>query len=236
MRLYRSSASTAVRLKFGRRMVRRLRSFAQSEPLADVLQVPQQALRDAEHTTSGLEERAEEASDNAAIGEYKAEQKVRRAHSVAKQKDGDREGTITQTLFPKGLTPIVVPKGQSQIQAIDDLIRRATESKIPDVVAARAEILPIIQEARELIARPYDVYMAATRTHSEAEAVEKMRAGEHRRTIDSLFGQIRAMFPGDRAFQELLVPPMPSVPKTKNDEDDTEDDKEDSTDNNDTNP
>lgn len=243
MRQYPSSASTAVRLKFGRRMTRRLRSFAQSEPLADVLQVSQQALRDAEHATSRLEELAEEASDNAAIGEYKAEQKVRRAFSVAKEKDGDREGTVTSTLFPKGLTPIIVPKGQSQIKAIDELIHRATESKIPEVVAARAEILPIIQEARELVARPYETYVAATRACSEAEAIEKLRAGEHRRSIDSLFGQIRALFPGDRAFQELLVPPLPSVPKTKNDDDETDDDetnetndKEDTSTNNDTAP
>lgn len=212
-------------------MTRRLRSFEQSEPLADVLQVSQQALREAEQTTSNREEHAEEFSDNAAIGEYKAEQKVRRALSVAKEKDGDREGIITKALFPKGLTPIIVPKGQSQIQAIDDLIRRATESKIPEVVAVRAQILPILQEARELIARPYEAYLAATRALSEAEAIEKLRAGEHRRSIDSLFGQIRAMFPGDRAFQELLVPPMPAAPKPKDDDEiDDETDETDETD------
>lgn len=215
MGLYRDDSSSEVRLRFGRRLENGLKRYEETAGLVPALVTVQDNLAAAVKNTAKLEEAADIADDDLEFAEHQAEQRLRRCHSRCRELDGDRVGAVTRAVFPDGLTAAIAPKGESQGKAIDEVRTRIDRSELAKVVAAKADLLALADEAKAIFDPAYQAWTSAFVAHGKAFATEKIRREEHRRTASSIIGGIREAFPDDTAIRKLVIPSTPSTPRRR---------------------
>ena len=221
MRLYLGSAASADILRFGRRLKKGLGRFEKTRHLANVLDVTQAALAAAHAATEALEAPLDDASDDLKFAELEAEAQVRRLWNRTKELDGDRVGPITKVGFPDGITAVLAPKGRAQGAALQKLRAAYDDSNAPEVAAHKTELLAACDDARALLAPAIEAWEAADEAYDKAFATEVRRRGEHRRTVDAIFGGIREALPGETKLQNAIVPRVDKPGKpAKSDTDD----------------
>jgi len=206
MRLYRSNSESVDILRYGRRLEKGLARFPETAPLAATLATPQSALKAATAATEALQAPLDDASDDLKFAENAAESQVRRLHNRCQELDGDRAGPITKVGFPEGLTVVLVPKGSAQKTAFEDLRAAYNDSGLPAVEPQRAALVALCDAALATFSPAYAAWTAAQERYDRAFATEVLRRGEHRRTVDGIFGGIREAFPRDRRVQDAIVP------------------------------
>jgi len=120
--------------------------------------------------------------------------------------DGGRIGPITNGVFPNDLGAEVTPKGEAQLVATKKLRKRLDDSGLAEVKAKKAELLAVLDGPLTTFDDAGKSLHNAVKAHNDAFLTEVARRDDHRRTIDAVFGQIRAAYPGDRAIHKVIVP------------------------------
>ena len=78
----------------------------------------------------------------------------------------------------------------------------ASDAKVKTIAEST---VPKLRDAAAALETAEADFQTACKAWREAEDLEDLRLGEHRRAMDSLLGELRKLFPGDRAIQNLIV-------------------------------
>lgn len=138
-----------------------------------------------------------------AVAEALFEAGIRQLHAQARIEDGGKDGPLTRVLFPDGLTPVVQPVGQRQVDAVDALLLRAQTRKLGEhqTLAPRLEVLKTL---RDRYAGALDERKAATARLAEARAADMAAREQFIAAYSKDAGLLRSLYPSDRARQELF--------------------------------
>lgn len=206
MRNYRKNAATEGRLDYGMELVAGLQLFPETEALAPDFEQLQGELEQAHEARRALRKPLVKARVGLRLASYLTDQAIRTCSRAAEVADGNRRGPIHEIVFPRGLTPVVVPVGARQVPPTEKLIERLSTSKHPGVAALAAEQKPKLDAALAQLQAAAAAHLAARKAHDAAFQEEVALRDEHRRHIDRLMGHVRAAFPGDRTRQDLVFP------------------------------
>lgn len=206
MRNYRTSASTEVRLDYGTELVEGLQLFPETEGFASDFEQLNDELGQAHVARRALRSPLVKARVALRFANYLTDQAIRACGKAAEIADGRKNGPIFKIVFPKGVGPVVAPKGSRQVKPTEDLIDRMAKSKHPAVIAFAAEWVSKIQAPLEKLTTAVAAHKSAHDTHANAFGDEQALRDEHRRYVDRLMGETRAAFPGDRTKQDLVFP------------------------------
>jgi len=208
MRLYRNTAASRLRLDYGIELLAGLTFFDKTRSIAVALQPVQESLATAADATVAAERLLPALRATKRFAEYGTEQAVRVLHGRCKELDGARVGPITEALFPNDLSAEVTPKGDAQLAASKKLRRRIDDAGLAEIVAAKAELAAHLDAPLAAFDTASAALAGAIKTRSDAFLSEVARRNDHRRTIDAIFGELRAAYPGDRTIQKVIVPEL----------------------------
>lgn len=206
MQNYRTSASTETRLDYGMELVAGLQLFPETEALAPDFEQLNNDLSQAHDSRRALRSPLVKARVVLRFANYTTDQVIRSCAKAAEIADGGRRGPIFNTLFPKGIAPVVAPLGARQVKPTEELIDRMAKSKLAAVGPFAAEWKPKLEAALAKLTDAAAAHKAARDAHDNAFREELAFRDEHRRYVDRLIGQTRAAFAGDRARQDLVFP------------------------------
>lgn len=208
MQNYRTSAGTDTRLDYGMELVAGLQLFPETEGLAPDFEQLNTDLEQAHTARRALRGPLVKARVALRLANFTTDQAIRSCGRAAEIADGARRGPIFNALFPKGVSPVVAPTGARQVKPTEGLIDRLAASKHPAVVPFAAEWKPKLELALGKLTDAVAAHKAARETHENAFRAEVALRDEHRRHIDRLMGETRAVFAGDRGRQDLVFPEM----------------------------
>lgn len=207
MRLYRLRASAAVALGYSEDLMLGLELFDETRPLiatVNALHEPLEAAAEAAKSLVKPRRKAKRARD---LAEWRAERIVDELASLCEVADNHRpRGATSRAVFPDGVAPVKAPKGPAQVRAFEKLANDLANANDTKVKTIAESTLPKLRAATAALASAEAEYQTARKAWREAEDLEDLRLSEHRRAMDSLLGELRKLFPGDRTLQNLIVP------------------------------
>jgi hypothetical protein len=206
MRKYNSKAGSPVRVEYGIDLAEGLRSFPETEPLAEGFEGLNNELDEAYETRRRLRKpmlRARAVLRNKA---YKADKTLRQFGRAVEIADGGRKGPLYGELIPRGLAVLVAPGGRKQHKPMVELMDRLTRSRKAGVEPLRTEWLPKIQAAATALETAIGAYDAAFKAVLDAFKNEMDLRRDHELSVDKLMGEVRALFPRDRETQDAIFP------------------------------
>ena len=206
MQNYRTSAGTDTRLDYGMELVAGLQLFPETEGLAPDFEQLNTELEQAHTARRALRAPMVKARVALRFANFTTDQAIRLCGKSAEIADGARRGPVFNALFPKGVGPVVTPTGARQVKPTEELIDRMAASKHPAVVPFAAEWKPKLELALAKLTDAVAAHKAARETHDNAFRAEVALRDEHRRYVDRLMGETRAVFAGDRGRQDLVFP------------------------------
>lgn len=206
MRLYRPNAASNVRLAFGVELSEGLSFFEKTKAHAAALDAVQAPLAEAAEATRQARTPLPKLRAARRFGEYGVEQALRRAQLVCKDVDGGRAGAVSGVVFPNGLDPEVTPKGAAQLEAAKDLRARVENGALAELQPAKEKLFALLDPAIQAFEQALAALDSATAVVDRARAIEVSRRDDHRRTVDAIFGHVRAAYPGDRAIHAVIAP------------------------------
>lgn len=206
MRKYRKNAATPTRTEYGADLVEGLRAFPETAPFSVVLEQRNDELDSALATRLQARRPLVKARAKVRIANFLADTEVRVFARACESADGGRRGPVFDAAFPSGVVEVVAPVGKAQAAATQALIDRITQSKLPALVPVKAQWLPKLQASRDLLAAAAQGYQQALQAYQTAFGEEIALRDAHALLVDSLMGQVRATFPGDRDRQDAIFP------------------------------
>lgn len=206
MRRYRDNAGSPIRIDYGIGLVAGLRAFPEIAPLAPPFEQVNDDLETAHLARQALRKPMVQARASTRFGNYMVDQSIRMVENAAKIADGGRRGPLTAACFPDGLTPVVAPKGASQIKPTEELLDRMAKCKLAQAAAFRAEWAPRIEAPLDALRQASTAHNSAKAAYVNAFAEELAQRAEHARQVDRMMGLVRAAFPRDTAKQDVVFP------------------------------
>ncbi len=89
------------------------------------------------------------------------------------------------------------------LEKLGNDLGNASDAKVKTIAEST---LPKLRAAATALTSAEAKFQTARKAWREAEDLEDLRLSEHRRAMDSLLGELRKLFPGDQAMQNLIVP------------------------------
>ena len=207
MRLYRIRSSAEVALGFSEDFMLGLELFEETRPLVAVVEGVHGPLEAAHEAAAALIKPRRKAKRLRDIAEWQAEKIVDEVAAACEAADDHRKGGPTyKAVLPDGVAPVKVPKGKGQVRELDKLAGRLGQSNDAKVKTVGEALGARLREASAKLDAAEDAFQAARKAWREAEDIEDLRLTEHRRTMDSLLGELRKLYPGDRRLQDLIAP------------------------------
>lgn len=215
MRLYRIRSTSKTALDFSDDLIIGLDQFPKTKALTPAVQRAHDNVAAAQAAVVAAERPARRAAKLRRLSEYELERAIDQLLNTCKAKDTTANGPIERTVFPDGVMAEKQPKGQAQLESADVLRKRIANSEVEEVKASAASLLELIDPALERFREAVKAWQSARKVLREAMDIEDQRVIEHRATMDSTFGAIRAAFPTDRRIQDLVAPEMDDDPTAK---------------------
>jgi hypothetical protein len=207
MLLYRERSSPETALAFSDDFAMGLEYFEETKPLLPVLLAAHTALESAHAEAEALVKPRRAAKRKRDLAEYWAERALDKTWTRCREADGNRAaGPVASTVFPQGLASAKAPVGRSQVAELNTLVERLRQSSDPRVQGVAEQVLGDLSSSRDALDAAETEYQQAWAAHRTAADLVDLRVEEHRRTMSSLFGQLRALFPGDTRTQDLIAP------------------------------
>jgi hypothetical protein len=202
-------------LALGSYLLSALRFTPDTAPLVDSFQPTHAALAAAAGVTRAAEEALVPARVAVVFAERQLEVAIRAVGFSAQTADGGRGGKIFTALFPRGLTAELRPRAQAQLDAALALARRLeAQSTAAPVRAERGAMFAAAVEAM-------DKALADRREASDALGTARAREmavrEDYTRAYDSIAGELKVVFPRDRAQQNLYFDAVRSRPSREDD-------------------
>lgn len=216
MRLYKAGSSAVVALAYSEDFTLGLELFDETKPLVQVVNSVHEPLEAANEGVKNLLKPRRKAKRLRELAEWRAEQLVDEVAGQCEAADGHRpRGATSRSVFPDGVGPVKAPKGSKQVTELTKLVNALANSADPKVKALSESHGARLSAAATTLDEADKAYLAARKQWRDAEDLEDLRLTEHRRTMDSILGEIRKLFPGDRAIQNLIVPDVDSDDRSK---------------------
>lgn len=207
MRLYRLRSSAEVALGFSEDFTLGLDLFDQTRPLIAVVEGVHGPLEEAHEAVAKLVKPRRKAKRQRDIAEWRSEKVVDEVAAACEAADDHRKaGPTSKAVLPGGVGPVKAPKGKGQVAALEKLANYLGQSNDAKVKGVADALGPRLREAAATLDAAETAYQAARKAWRDAEDLEDVRLSEHRRTMDSLLGELRKLFPGDRSIQNLIAP------------------------------
>lgn len=207
MRLYRLRASAAVALGYSEDLMLGLELFDETRSLIPTVQSVHEPLEAAAEAAKALVKPRRKAKRLRDVAEWRAERVIDEIGGLCESADNHRpRGATSRAVFPEGVGPVKAPKGPAQVRQLEKLINDLGNASDPKVKTIAEATLPKLRLAATALVSAEADYQAARKAWREAEDLEDLRLSEHRRAMDSLLGELRKLYPGDRAIQDLIVP------------------------------
>jgi hypothetical protein len=147
-----------------------------------------------------------------------------RATASATEIEVGKKSPAYREMFPDGITPLVVRSGKPLLKNADWFLIHLRTCKMPGAERVLEQWKPKLQQARDALAAALADRKAADAALALARQEEQGARREFNRTIDRMIGQIRLLFPEDRARQDLLFPSLSARSNESGDESETETD------------
>jgi hypothetical protein len=151
---------------------------------------------------------------------YSFDAAVRGAAKTAEIVDGGKKGALYATLFPEGLGAVVMPSGEGQAKIGRKFVDRLTESKVPGADKVRDQWLGKLQDAQGGLQDSLAARAAGYEALAKVRAVEYAAKEDHELAVERVMGQLRTIFPRDKARWDVV---FPSVSTRSSSSDDSED-------------
>ena len=149
---------------------------------------------------------------------------VRATAALAEAKTGGKKSPDYLEMFPSGTGPLVIPTGAPQVKVAKNFIVHLESCTTPGARTVCEEQLPKLRAAHEGLAAAIAERATAETALYVARAEELAAKRDFNRTIDKTIAEVRALYPEDRAMQDLV---FPSVRSSRRDADDTLEDLDD---------
>lgn len=208
MRKYPSNATSTVRYEYGIELVEGLAQFPETAPTGVAFEQTNAALYAQYEKRVALHTPVLKTRVKVRFAEHHVEKTIRIASRAAEVADGGRRGRIFGVVFPKGLKPVVTPKGKSQGKAMEELIDRLEKSMLAEIGPYRAEWLPKLKNAFSAFTTALSDYAAALKAHDDAFRAEMALREAHHDAVDKIAGIVRAAFPRDKDTQDVIFPSL----------------------------
>lgn len=208
MRKYRQGAASLERVIYGVDLVAGLRGFAETRALAGAFEALNQQLYDAFALRLARTLPLNEARARLRLADFTTDMVIRTFARAVEIADHGRKGPLYEHVFPDGLTPVVAPTGRRQLAPTQGLIEHLVKSRHERIDPVRAEWVPRLEAAVAEMQEAMGLHAAATEAHQEAFRHELRLRAAHELAVDRLMGEVRAAFPKDRAWQDVVFPPV----------------------------
>jgi hypothetical protein len=210
MRKYKPQSGSATRVTYGIEVVEGLRYFPETADLAS----PFAALT-TQLETIYLERVARERAlvpirARVRFANYAFDVAVRGAAKTAEIADNGRKGALYKALFPEGLGAVVLPSGEGQAKAGRKFVESLTQSKAPGADQVRDQRLGKLTDAQGGLEESLGARAAAYADVAKARAVEDAAKEDHELAVERVMGQLRTIFPRDRARWDVVFPSVSS--------------------------
>lgn len=146
------------------------------------------------------------------------DQVLRAAASGAESVTGGRKSQAWRELFPNGTKALVAYAGATQKAAADQFLIHLASCTTPGAVTVREEWSPKLTKARDVLGAALEARAAGDRALFVARAEEQAAKRDFRRTMDKVIAQVRAIYPEDRAAQDLAFPSIEESASAAKDE------------------
>lgn len=209
LKLYHLSVGAPRALEFSEDLMLGLEYFEETQGLIPTVKAAHDGLEDADTKAQAAVKPWRKAKRQRKLDEYRAERSLDRTSTRCREADGDRpDGPVRRTVFPDGLAAAKAPVGQAQVAQLDQVIDRLTHSNEPRVAPVAEACLADLRARRDALHASETAYQAARAAYRTAMDLVSLRQEEHRRVMDSIFGQLRALYPGDTRTQDLIAPSL----------------------------
>ena len=211
------SASTEAHLRQGKEEAIRLQLFEESQPLAEPVGAATQVLEAARDKREKSETALIPIRVTCSLADYTWDKTVR---AFAKSVEAQAGGTKTpayRELFPNGYRPLVTPSGEAQRVCATRFLTHLRACSSPAAKGFCEEWLPKLQQAFDGLAAGLEQRRAAETALYVARAEEQAAKRDFSRTMDKTIAEVRALYPEDRARQDLLFPRLESAAETDDD-------------------
>lgn len=215
MRMYRSNASSEVRVEYGFELTAGLEQFPETAPAALDIQAANDALHDKLQQRRALRVPVVKTRSAKRFAESAAERTVRSALRAAEIADGGRRGKICAAVFPKGSTPIITPAGKAQVKPLRDLVDRLKLTKLAGIEAYRDAWLPKLEATLSAFEAALAAHDSALAAYDDAFKEELALRDAHHDAVDRAMGVVRAAFPRDRELQDVIFPVLETTRKKR---------------------
>jgi hypothetical protein len=154
------------------------------------------------------------------FADFASDRVVRSVQRQAENADDKKNGKIASALFPNGVTPIVRPVGQTQVNEMRSLEGRldAAEGSWPDALTHKAKVTA----EREKYEATLDERKAAMATVADLRAKRDAAKEDFLDIYAATAGRVKAEFPRDRDMQDLFFDKIASAAVDDEEEDDDE--------------
>jgi len=211
MRKYRSNASSIVRVEYGVELAAGLAQYPETNPIAAEVEAVNDDLEGAHEKRRSLRRPMIATRAKLRSTEHRVDQVLRSAFRAAEIEDGGRRGRIAMALFPKGLRPVVSPRGKGQVEPTAALVERLEMSKLAGIDAYRATWLPKLQSALAELEAAAAAHDASRAAHQVAFKAEVALRDAHLDMVDRVMGLVRAAFPRDPVLHDVIFPALDEV-------------------------
>ena len=206
MRGYGKGAGSSVRVEFGVELVAGLNGFAETRGLAPAFAAKNDALDAAVAGRHLLRKPLAEARAAMRFTDFQADQQIRVFSRAIEIADGGRRGPLFEAIFPRGLSPVVAPRGGRQIVPTRALIEALERCTLAGAEALRTEWKPRLEAALAALVEADARVSAADANLQDAFRRERALREDHARAVDVLIGAVRSAFPRDPARQNVVFP------------------------------
>jgi hypothetical protein len=229
MKKYRANAASLERVIYGVGLVAGLRGFNETRPLAEPFEALNNELHNAYTSRVARYLPLVKARASLRIAEFQTDMAIRTFARAVEIADGGRKGPLYNHVFPHGLKTVVAPSGRRQLEPTRGLIEHVTKSRHEGIDPVRTEWLPKLETAAAALQDAIGVHGTAQSAYLDAFRSELALREEHEMAVDRLIGKVRAAFPKDHAWQDIVFPPprRPRSAASDDELDDGDDDLED---------
>jgi hypothetical protein len=219
MRKYNRNASSPARVAYGMEVSEGLRFFPETGDLAAPF-----ATLTTQLETIYLERVARERAlvpirARVRFANYAFDVAVRGAAKTAEIADNGKKGALYKTLFPEGLGAVVLPSGEGQAKAGRKFVEMLTQSKAPGADQVRDQWLGKLTDAQGGLEESLGARAAAYADVAKARAVEDAAKEDHELAVERVMGQLRTIFPRDRARWDVVFPSVQARSSARDEED-----------------
>ncbi|HUT76043.1 MAG TPA: hypothetical protein VM285_00040 [Polyangia bacterium] len=206
MRKYKPQSGSATRVAYGIEVAEGLRFFPETADLA----APFAALN-TQLETIYLERKAKERAlipirAKVRFANFAFDAAVRGAAKTAEIADNGKKGALYKALFPEGLGTVVLPSGEGQAKAGRKFVELLTQSKAPGADAVRDQWLGKLTDAQGGLEESLGARTAAYADVAKTRAVEDAAKEDHELAVERVMGQLRSIFPRDKARWDVVFP------------------------------